>query len=167
MQPIFEDMRCSHSHGSGLLLHSVSAMWTHTHVTHVAVLQAKGSDGSGYDGEDTGDADTEDGTDNGASSGRRTSKTGGKRARLGGPSSSNPETPGMGIGKGPGGNNSDPGAGAAGAGGYGMDLLQAYQTQYWDQAQNEVRMCLQCAVLNLTLAVFSLPCCVIHAVRVF
>jgi hypothetical protein len=107
----------------------------------VLLLQAKGSDGSGYDGEDTGDADTEDGTDN-ASSGRRPSKTGAKRARLGGPCSSNPETPGM--GKGPGaGNNSDPGAGAAGA--YGMDLMQAYQAQYWDQAQNEVRLCLQCA----------------------
>jgi hypothetical protein len=103
-------------------------------------LQAKGSDGSGYDGEDTGDGDTEDGTDNGGSSRRQ--KSGAKRARLGGPSNSNPETAGAsGQGRGSGGgNNSDPGAaGLAGAAGYaGLDLLQAYQPQYWDAAQNEV-----------------------------
>lgn len=111
------------------------------------VLQAKGSDGSGYDGEDTGDGDTEDGTDNGGSS-RRQKTAGAKRARLGGPSTSNPEMAGPSAGQGRGGsgggNNSDPGAVAsamAGGGVYaGLDLLQAYQPgQYWgDPSQNEV-----------------------------
>lgn len=108
----------------------------------MSCLQAKGSDGSGYD-EDTGDGeDTGEGTDNGGSS-RRQRPPAPKRARLGvTPSNSNPE-----LAAGPshshakaGGNNSDPGAAAAAGGSYGggMDMLQAYQAQYWDPAQNEV-----------------------------
>lgn len=104
------------------------------------LLQAKGSDGSGYDGEDTGDGDTEDGTDNGGSS-RMRQKAGAKRARLGAtPSNSNPEAAGPSHSHAGKANNSDPGASAAAmAGGYGgLDMLQAYQAQYWDPAQNEV-----------------------------
>jgi len=109
-------------------------------------FQAKGSDGSGYDGEDTGDADTEDGTDNGGSS-RRHKAGGAKRARLGGATSSNPDAaggPGQAQGRPAG--AADPAeaaamatmTGAAGYGGLDMLQLQAYQAQYWDQTQTEV-----------------------------
>lgn len=117
-----------------------------------ACSQAKGSDGSGYDGEDTGDADTEDGTDNGGSS-RRSKAGGAKRARLGGATSSNPDAaggPGQGQGKAAG--AADPAeaaamatmTGAAGYGGLDMLQLQAYQAQYWDQTQTEVSILLSC-----------------------
>lgn len=121
----------------------------------LSCLQAKGSDGSGYDGEDTGDGDTEDGTDNGGSS-RRREKPLPKRARLGGATSSHD-----GGGSAGGAANSQGGGKAAGvadtsdtaaaatsgavagtAAGYGgldMMQLQGYQAQYWDPTQaNEV-----------------------------
>lgn len=141
-------------------------------------IQVKGSDGSGYDGEDTGDGDTEDGTDNGGSSRRRQPTN--KRARLGGATSSNPDAgagPSQGVGGGGAKTLSDPGSaaggaaaaaaaagvgGGAGAAAYQLELMQAYQAQaYWDPAQNEVGVeaCfLRCAALGVDQPARSIGC---------